>query len=67
MSKYRDTLGLVLNSRDDLGERDDIFSLFFSSKNAMLFNITNVYHNYITPTINSIGESKSHGLKPMRI
>ena len=37
----------MLNPRDGLEERDDIFSLFSFSNNAILLDITNTSYNYI--------------------
>ena len=37
----------MLNPRDGLEERDDIFSSFFVSNNAILLDITNICYNYI--------------------
>ena len=40
-------LGLVLNPRDGLEERDDIYIFFSFSNNVKLFDITNTTYNYI--------------------
>ena len=37
----------MLNPRDGLEERDDIFSFFSFSNNVILLNITNTSYNYI--------------------
>ena len=47
LTRNRDKLGLVLNPRDGLEERDDIFSFFSFSNNVILLDITNTSYNYI--------------------
>ena len=54
MTRNRDKLGLVLNPRDGLEERDDtrydmrgIFSFFSFSNNVILLDITNTSYDYI--------------------
>ena len=47
LTRNRDKLGLVLNPRDGLGERDDISSFSPLSNNVILLDITNIYYNNI--------------------
>ena len=47
LTRNRDKLWLVLNHRDGLEERDDIFSFLSLSNNVILLNITNTSYNYI--------------------
>ena len=47
LTRNRDKLGLVLNPRDGLEERDDIFSFFSFSNNVILLDITNTSYSYI--------------------
>ena len=48
LTRNRDKLGLVLNPRDGLEERDPmIYLVFFLSNNVILLDITNTSYNYI--------------------
>ena len=54
LTRNRDNLGLVLNPRDGLEERDDIFSFFSFSNNVILLDITNTSYNYIKLIITTL-------------